>query len=122
LEILWRKEKAARHIVPHTILIRTDTVIPGVYVSEDKSGISSGHIFNSIDVTMSDEPAQNGTVPDDVETEETPKPRSGEEAKAARSMDAMQTNKEPTTAADVDDAKLANVHDERPWRKADCRR
>lgn len=58
---------------------------------------------------MSDERAQNGTVPDDVETEEAPKPRSGEEAKAARSMDAMQTNKEPTTAADVDDAKLANV-------------
>jgi len=60
-------------------------------------------------MTMLDNAVQNGTVPDDVEAEEAPKPRSGEEAKAARSMDAMQTNKEPTTAADVDDAKLANV-------------
>jgi len=44
-----------------------------------------------------------------VETEEAPKPKSGEEAKAARSMDAMQANKEQTTSADVDDAKLATV-------------
>ena len=58
---------------------------------------------------MSDEAAQNGTVPDEVENEEVPKPKSGEEAKAARSMDAMQANKEQTTQADVDDAKLATV-------------
>lgn len=57
---------------------------------------------------MSDESAQNG-APDEVETEEAPKPKSGEEAKAARSMDAMQANKEQTASADVDDAKLATV-------------
>jgi hypothetical protein len=57
---------------------------------------------------MSDEPMQNGGPPDEVETEEVPKPKSGEEAKAARSMDAMQAN-QPTTSADVDDAKLATV-------------
>jgi hypothetical protein len=80
-------------------------------MSGDKIGDFILLFATLIDGTMSDEPAQNGTVPDDVETEETPKPRSGEEAKAARSMDAMQTNKEPTTAADVDDAKLANVRE-----------
>ena len=58
---------------------------------------------------MSDDPAQNGALPDDVEAEEVPKPKSGEEAKAARSMDAMQANKEQTASADVDDAKLATV-------------
>ena len=58
---------------------------------------------------MSDEPIQNGTAPDEIEQEEPPKPKSQEEAKAARSMDAMQANSEPTTAAHVDDAKLANV-------------
>lgn len=58
---------------------------------------------------MSDEPAQNGGPPDELETEETPKPKSAEEAKAARSMDSMQANKEATTSADVDDAKLATV-------------
>ncbi len=58
---------------------------------------------------MSDESAQNGAPPDEVEAEEVPKPKSGEEAKAARSMDAMQANKEQTTSADVDDAKLATV-------------
>ena len=58
---------------------------------------------------MSDEPAQNGAPPEELETEEIPKPKSGEEAKAARSMDAMQANQEPTTSADVDDAKLATV-------------
>ena len=57
---------------------------------------------------MSDEPLQNGGPPDEVEAEEVPKPKSGEEAKAARSMDAMQAN-QPTTSADVDDAKLASV-------------
>ena len=58
--------------------------------------------------TMSDEPMQNGGLPDEAETEEVAKPKSGEEAKAARSMDAMQAN-QPTTSADVDDAKLATV-------------
>jgi len=58
---------------------------------------------------MSDEPAQNGAPPDELEGEEPPKPKTAEEAKAARSMDAMQSNKEATTSADVDDAKLANV-------------
>jgi hypothetical protein len=58
---------------------------------------------------MTDESTQNGATPDEVETEEVPKPKSGEEAKAARSMDAMQANKEQTTSADVDDAKLATV-------------
>jgi hypothetical protein len=58
---------------------------------------------------MSDEPLQNGTVPDEIEQEQIPKPKSGEEAKAARSMDAMQANKEQTASADVDDAKLATV-------------
>jgi hypothetical protein len=48
-------------------------------------------------------------VPDDVDAEEKPKPKSGEEAKTARSMDAMQAGNEATTAADVDDAKLASV-------------
>jgi hypothetical protein len=57
---------------------------------------------------MSDEPVQNGGPPEEVETEEVPKPKSGDEAKAARSMDAMQAN-QPTTQADVDDAKLATV-------------
>ena len=59
---------------------------------------------------MSDDPAQNGAPTDDMEHEEVLKPKSGEEAKAARSMNAMQANQEPTTAADVDDAKLATVH------------
>jgi hypothetical protein len=59
---------------------------------------------------MSDEPAQNGTAPDEVEHEQVPKPKSGEEAKAARSMDAMQANQEQTASADVDDAKLATVN------------
>jgi hypothetical protein len=58
---------------------------------------------------MSDELLQNGAVPDEMETEKPQKPKSGEEAKAARSMDAMQANKEQTTSADVDDAKLATV-------------
>lgn len=58
---------------------------------------------------MSGEPSQNGAPSDEVEAEEAPKPKSGEEAKAARSMDAMQANKEQTTSADVDDAKLATV-------------
>lgn len=58
---------------------------------------------------MSDDPAQNGGPPDDVENEEQQKPKSGEEAKAARSMNAMQANQEPATSADVDDAKLATV-------------
>ena len=58
---------------------------------------------------MSYKPAQNGTPPDEVEAEEVQKPKSGEEAKAARSMDAMQANKEQTASADVDDAKLATV-------------
>jgi hypothetical protein len=58
---------------------------------------------------MSDEPAQNGTAPDEVEHEQVSKPKSGEEAKAARSMDAMQANQEQTASADVDDAKLATV-------------
>jgi len=58
---------------------------------------------------MSDEPAQNGVVPDEVEAEEPPKPKGGEEAKAARSMDAMQANQEQTASADVDDAKLATA-------------
>jgi len=57
---------------------------------------------------MSDEPVQNGGAPDEVENEETPKPKSGDEAKAARSMDAMQAN-QPTVQADVDDTKLATV-------------
>jgi hypothetical protein len=57
---------------------------------------------------MSDEPVQNGGPPDEVETEEAPKPKSGDEAKAARSMDAMQAN-QPTVQADVDDTKLASV-------------
>ena len=58
---------------------------------------------------MSDEPAQNGTPPDEAENEEIQKPKSGEEAKAARSMNAMQANQEPARSADVDDAKLATV-------------
>jgi hypothetical protein len=58
---------------------------------------------------MSDESAQNGAPSDEVEAEEVTKPKSGEEAKAARSMDAMQANKEQTASADVDDAKLATV-------------
>jgi hypothetical protein len=58
---------------------------------------------------MSDEPAQNGAPAEELEHEEVPKPKSGEEAKAARSMDAMQANQEPTTSANVDDAKLATV-------------
>ena len=58
---------------------------------------------------MSDEPVRNGAPPDELENEETPKPKTAEEAKAARSMDAMQANKESMTSADVDDAKLANV-------------
>jgi hypothetical protein len=58
---------------------------------------------------MSDEPAQNGTLPDEVENEDVPKPKSGEDAKAARSMNAMQANQEPARSADVDDAKLASV-------------
>jgi hypothetical protein len=58
---------------------------------------------------MSDERLQNGAPPDEVEVEEVTKPKSGEEAKAARSMDAMQANKEQTASADVDDAKLATV-------------
>jgi len=57
---------------------------------------------------MSDEPVQNGGPPDEVETEEAPKPKSGDEAKAARSMDAMQAN-QPTVQADVDDTKLASA-------------
>jgi hypothetical protein len=57
---------------------------------------------------MSDEPVQNGGPPDEVETEAPPKPKSGDEAKAARSMDAMQAN-QPTVQADVDDTKLASV-------------
>ena len=57
---------------------------------------------------MSDEPVQNGGAPDEVEPEEAPKPKSGDEAKAARSMDAMQAN-QPTVQADVDDTKLATV-------------
>lgn len=59
-------------------------------------------------VRMSDEQMQNGSPQDEVEAEEVLKPKSGEEAKAARSMDAMQAN-QPTTSADVDDAKLATV-------------
>jgi hypothetical protein len=58
---------------------------------------------------MSDEQTQNGTPPDEGENEEIPKPQSGEEAKAARSMNAMQANQEPARSADVDDAKLATV-------------
>ena len=58
---------------------------------------------------MSDEAEKNDAPPDEVEHEEISKPKSGEEAKAARSMDAMQANKEQTTSADVDDAKLATV-------------
>jgi hypothetical protein len=58
---------------------------------------------------MSDEPAQNGAPSDDMEAEEIPKPKSGEEAKAARSMNAMQANQEQTKSADIDDAKLATV-------------
>ena len=58
---------------------------------------------------MSDEPIQNGAPPDEIEQEEPPKPKSQEEAKAARSMDSMQANSEPTKSAHVDDAKLANV-------------
>ena len=58
---------------------------------------------------MSDVTNQNGAPPDEIEQEEPPKPKTQEEAKAARSMDAMQANPEPTTSAHVDDAKLANV-------------
>lgn len=58
---------------------------------------------------MSDGPVQNGAPPDDMEHEEVPKHKSGEEAKAAKSLDAMQANQEPTSAADVDDTKLATV-------------
>jgi len=48
------------------------------------------------------------STPEDSD-EKNPKPKSGEEAKTARSMYAMRANNEATTAADVDDAKLASV-------------
>ena len=67
-----------------------------------------GQKRNWLEEKMSDEHTQNGGPPDDVEREEAPKPKSGDEAKAARSMDAMQAN-QPTVQADVDDTKLASV-------------
>jgi len=58
---------------------------------------------------MSDDPAQNGTLPDDLEAEDVAKNKPAEERKVARSMDAMQASHESTRSADVDDAKLATV-------------